>query len=190
MALAVAEALEHRGLPVQRISLVDTYLYPGSETWEGEGTGSLLALARETLVSELPGHAAAVESLLERAASLVRTSEPQTSDELLQRLLAWVDEEDAMGLGISDLMRRQLGIIAAHYTLLKGYRPARLHAPIDVYRASEWIGEGRRPPLLDGHSLTEGRTAVEEVPGSHYTLMRSPAVEILAARMAARCARP
>jgi thioesterase domain-containing protein len=80
---------------------------------------------------------------------------------------------------------RHLRVLLANVEARKGYRLHPYPGRVILLRASERSGGARQDPMLGWGELAAGGVEVHTVPGTHYTMLREPLVQVLAQRLKA-----
>jgi amino acid adenylation domain-containing protein/non-ribosomal peptide synthase protein (TIGR01720 family) len=168
VAFEMARQLDRAGEAVELVALLDTGVMRGGETPDArEYLGVLVAEILPQLTGQLP------------------------ADEPLDRQLAWLLEglrqrdQVAPGFELADL-RRYFDVYWTHILAAHAYAPRPYRGRVVLFRAMEGgtpalAGDG--DPTLGWAPLAGGGVEVEEVPGTHFNLTRSPHVQVLAGKL-------
>jgi thioesterase domain-containing protein len=185
LALAIAEAMEKKGVQVGSVSLVDTYLLVEDEsTVELDSVQNLILTFCNTIEEKYPEFAAWTY-VIDQMNALYDEILPLSSEERVERLLDWLGGMNFARGEFRDVLRQQLNLYNSHYSVLKAYKPSEIHAPLFVIWAGETLPRTNEFPV-DWDKYTSGGVRTEVVNGNHYSIMRPPAVQTLAERLAAR----
>ncbi|MDP9220207.1 MAG: amino acid adenylation domain-containing protein, partial [Actinomycetota bacterium] len=177
LAHAVAARLEAAGQRVSQVTLFDA-----------------------ALIGEVPGAAATLSYRLGAAfgplASAVAAADPHELEEAVDLLLAmpadqrgpaaiaWTRAAGFPALDDEWLLARQVALTRRHEELLRAHRAPVIRAPIGAWWANGSL-LSEQPPA-DWSRRTSGLVRSETVPGNHYTIMRPPVVDLLAAALVTR----
>lgn len=184
VSVAVAALLEQLGRTVQFVALLDAYL-PGSEPTRltFESLTQLLGQLSTGVLgpSFVPlGNAFAALSSADQQRLLRELADrsPREGLELIVELMA----KTSFGLP-EKAFRQHLELFAVHETLLHGYEPPMIRAPIFSWRALEPLAGHVQVPT-DWSKYTTGEVIEEALPCNHFTIVQPPAIEVIARRLA------
>ncbi|NVJ07525.1 non-ribosomal peptide synthase/polyketide synthase, partial [Myxococcus sp. AM001] len=171
VAFEMARQLEQQGEQVEQLMLIDAYAFdqrpaaPVGAEWIAtrfvEFTGQLLGLP----VSELMADA-----------------HPADEASLLGRLLALGRRTGALPPGVgAEQLHALYRVYESNLRALWDYQPGRYGGRVTLLRASET----HVPTGTDGGwaALAEGGVEVHELSGDHHSILRAPAVDVLAETM-------
>ncbi|WAM30343.1 thioesterase domain-containing protein [Myxococcus sp. NMCA1] len=172
VAFEMARQLEQQGEQVEQLTLIDAYAFdqrpvePVGAEWIAarfvEFTGQLLGLP----VSELMADA-----------------HPADEASLLGRLLALGRRTGVLAQGVgSEQLHALYRVYESNLRALWDYQPGRYGGRVTLLRASET----HVPTGTDGGwgALAAGGVEVHELSGDHHSILRAPAVDVLAETMA------
>jgi thioesterase domain-containing protein len=157
IALAAAQQLHLAGEPVALVAMLDTYLsLPDDEELDPDD-----------------------QAVIRWIAPLLNLSMDELKALPLDRQWELISERAgaAEGIGIAEI-RRLAATCTAHLAACARYRPQRYDGSVVLFAA-----ERRRNGLDPQWKPLCPRLRVEPVPGNHYSLLREPAVDVLAGRM-------
>ncbi len=172
VAFEMAQQLRRQGLEVSLLALFDSYIptTPGPHT-------------------ELDDDALLVQFTSD-ISGLYDLEEPLTQDADFQsltieeRLSSLLQEVVRKGCAMPDLNVKQLTrlfeVFRTNVRALLSYQPQSYPGRITFFRASEQIADLSADPAKDWRNLAAEGVEVHVVPGDHYTMLREPAVQIMA----------
>jgi pristinamycin I synthase-3/4 len=169
VAFEMARQLQRQGETVDRLVLLDSYA-PGSENGPLRGDGELVALFAYELAHLMGSHIELPPDFRERA----------TGD-----ALSWLTAEaERLGLlppGVdTEEIARRFAVFRANFRALERYAGGSCDAPALLLRAAG------SPAEAGWASLLTRPAEVLDLPGDHYSLLRPPLVEELAAALRER----
>jgi amino acid adenylation domain-containing protein len=176
IAFEMARQLERQGREVPLLALIDS-LAPARRPAPPAAGGDLVRLFAEDLAGllDLSG---------ERAEIQLPAAEPAA-------LRALCDIARAHGHLPHDLdaasVERLFAMFKAGHRALAGYTAEPYQGPVLLFTAGDEAA-GRRDPTLGWRDLAPGGLSLCSLPGNHYTIVRSPAVEEIAAALGTRLA--
>jgi thioesterase domain-containing protein len=110
-----------------------------------------------------------------------RDSQSHTIDERLASLLQKVESK---GCALPDLNVKQLSrlfeVFRTNVCAMLSYKPQFYPGRITFFRASEQIADNSIDPAKDWRDVAADGVEVHVVPGDHYTMLREPAVQVMA----------
>jgi amino acid adenylation domain-containing protein len=169
VAVSVADLLERDGREVAFVGLIDSYVPEG-------GTPDPL-LAPAAVLAGVVGDVAVEPQRLD---ALRRELHGLPLGERLERVTAWAREQGrAVPAAAHASLRRQAELVALHEGLLLRHRPPVARAELTVFSARDKLHSRD----TDWARYTSGPVHRRTVPGNHFTLLRPPNVEELAASL-------
>ncbi|MEX2502415.1 MAG: amino acid adenylation domain-containing protein, partial [Trueperaceae bacterium] len=101
----------------------------------------------------------------------------------LDRMLAWARHADLVPPDLDrDAFEARVQVFARHVRAMRAYRPGPYSGRLQLFEATEPLAGVRRDgPCWD--DLARGGVTRDTVPGDHYSMMRRPHVDALAARL-------
>jgi thioesterase domain-containing protein len=93
-----------------------------------------------------------------------------------------VIREVAQEAGTEDVLRL-LQVFKTNFRAMVSYSPQPYDGRVVLFRAACGLGAGMADPSLGWSGLARGVFTLHEVPGDHYSLVRAPDVDELAARL-------
>jgi thioesterase domain-containing protein/acyl carrier protein len=186
-AIAIAHKLERMGASVGFVGLIDTR-FPGNDQQaiDRDSLHHLLQSLRFSFADTIEILGDTMDLSLNQMDSLYEQLLPLSNDERIDYVCHWLDNLDLPHEGLSHLLKQQLTLYQHHYSMLKSFRPSMIHSPLLVLWAKEEIPGMQHQPQVDWTNHTSGGVFAETTEGNHFTIMRPPAVEILARRLIAQ----
>jgi amino acid adenylation domain-containing protein len=185
LALAVGGAIEKRGGRVSSIGLIDTYFLTDGELAARPGSARHFVLTLcEALAGEHSEFARVWEHVADHAASLAEELLPLSDEERLEALGDWLERMNLAGGDFRDVLKQRLRLFNAHHALLKAFQPSRLHTSFSVFWAQEPSPGLPATASIDWSEYTSVSISTQVINGNHFSLLRPPAVQVLAERLA------
>jgi thioesterase domain-containing protein len=104
----------------------------------------------------------------------------------LERLLAHAHAEGLVDSGLEPAQLQQIyAVFAAHAGALQGYQPGLVQARLMLFRAKFRPEAEPSDITLGWGDHAQGAVEIDSLPSDHYTMLRSPFVEVLAERLRA-----
>uniref|UniRef100_UPI00114454F3 alpha/beta fold hydrolase n=1 Tax=Myxococcus sp. AB025B TaxID=2562794 RepID=UPI00114454F3 len=175
VAFEMARELERQGQRVEQLILLDSFASTDELLTQGPDDALLLAGMAMDLA-----RTAGVESTL-RPESLAGLSE----DEQLARVIAHARESGWLPPEVQDSdLRAWRDVTRANLRVLSTFRPGAYGGPVLLLRAKDAKRERSVEPTHGwSRYVAPEQLEVEDVPGTHYTLLHAPHVQALAARI-------
>jgi thioesterase domain-containing protein/acyl carrier protein len=168
IAFEMAQQLRRQGLEVSLLAIFDSYV---GQSTEIDDYALLLQF-----ISDISGLYELDQSLTEGI-----DSPSQTTGERLASLLQEVVRK---GWAPPDLNLEQLcrlfEVFRTNIRAMLCYEPHRYPGRITLFRASEQITDNCIDPAMEWRNLAADGVEVHVVPGDHYTMLREPAVQVMA----------
>ncbi|MBI4470555.1 MAG: amino acid adenylation domain-containing protein [Acidobacteria bacterium] len=184
-AMTIASALEARGCKVGFLGLIDAYLKTEGEiTVEHQSLQNLILTLRGNLDGQFPGLDQFWNNLMDQSATLHGELLPLSNDQRLDRICDWLAALNPTFGQFRDVLKQQLSLYNIHHKLIKGFEPSKIGAPLYVCWAGEMMPGTNPPARVDWSKFTSGEVQVDIIDADHFTMMRPPAVERLAERLA------
>ena len=172
VAFEMAQQLRSQGLEVSLLALFDSYV-PASAGPPTEIDDHTLLVQ---FTSDISGLYDLKESLTQEADLPSHTIE--------ERLASILQEVVRKGCAPPDLNLKQLTrlfeVFRTNVRALLSYKPQFYPGRITFFRASEQIADISADPVKDWRNVAAEGVEVHVVPGDHYTMLREPAVQIMA----------
>lgn len=173
VAFEMARQLLENGQPVALLAMADA--------WRVPATGELTEDDRATIVS---GFAHDLGVSLDHVSVAWDHVWRLPPDEQVTYILDVVLAGRVLPEGISlTQVRRSLKLHLINIDAMRRYVARPVSCPIVLLRASEELSVTPRDPALGWGGLTTGSLDVLSVPGTHFTMLREPHVQILAERL-------
>ncbi|MFY1824898.1 alpha/beta fold hydrolase [Myxococcus fulvus] len=182
VAFQMARELERQGQRVEQLVLLDSFASTDELLTQVPDDALLLAGMSMDLA-----RTAGVESTL-RPESLVGLSEA----EQLARVVSHAREAGWLPREVGDeALRAWRDVTRANLRVLSTFRPGAYGGPVLLLRAKDARRERTVEPT-HGWSrwVAEAKIEVEDVPGTHYSLLHAPHVQALARRLVKRLSEP
>ena len=176
VALSIAKKLEERGHRIAFVALIDSYLRQAGSSaqpnpLEGLGLafGGVMAGAfREMDESER-------QSLLDEFILLAPA-------ERVRRAIAWGRHRGLLSESLApEMLEQQIKLSETHLDLLSAHSAPIVTAPLFIWWAKDNLREGRSRTDWASHSRGEAR--IDELEANHFTALRRPNCERIAARI-------
>ncbi|WP_408890509.1 non-ribosomal peptide synthase/polyketide synthase [Myxococcus faecalis] len=182
VAFEMARELERQGQRVEQLILLDSFASTDELLTQGPDDALLLAGMAMDLA-----RTAGVESTL-RPESLAGLSE----DEQLARVIAYARESGWLPPEVQDSdLRAWRDVTRANLRVLSTFRPGAYGGPVLLLRAKDAKRERSVEPTHGwSRYVAPEQLEVEDVPGTHYTLLHAPHVQALAARIVKHVSEP
>jgi thioesterase domain-containing protein len=172
VAFEMAQQLRAQGQAAALLALIDSHPPAGDPRPEAN---DLALLASFALDLGLPIHRASFD-----LADL-----GQTSDD--ERLTLVLQQAKEAGIVPPDVelaqIRRLFDVFKCNVRAMRRYAPRAYAGPIVLFKAQEALGDRPLAEDLGWGALAVGGLTVHESPGNHYTMMRTPNIEILAEQL-------
>nr|QEO74679.1 condensation domain-containing protein [uncultured bacterium] len=166
IAFEMAQQLRREGLEVSLLALFDSYVPVGPST-EIDDDALLLQFTSD------------ISGLYE----LEHITDLQ-SRTTAERLAFLLQEVMRKGCAPPDLNLKQLSrlfeIFRTNVRAMLSYKPGLYPGRITFFRASEQIADISSDPATDWRNVAADGVEVHVVPGDHYTMLREPAVQVMA----------
>jgi thioesterase domain-containing protein len=179
IAFEMAQQLKAQHQPVGLLALIDAYL-PDNQAMPQ--TDEIWFLANLVLSSGLPLN---VNLSLEVVGLLQARFAPLLPHERLSAMWSYL-KQAKVALPDMDLsqVHHLFDIFQSNTQALQCYTPRDYSSPIVLFQAGEHLLAMQREAVDSGwRTLVQGELAVHTLPGNHYSLLRKPAVEILAEQL-------
>ncbi|MCP3061461.1 alpha/beta fold hydrolase, partial [Myxococcus sp. K38C18041901] len=175
VAFEMARELERQGQRVEKLVLLDSFASTDELLTQGPDDALLLAGMAMDLA-----RTAGVESTL-RPESLAGLSE----DEQLTRVIAHARESGWLPRELQDAdLRAWRDVTRANLRVLSTFRPGNYGGSVLLLRAKDAKRERSVEPTHGwSRFVAQEKLEVEDVPGTHYSLLHAPHVQALAARI-------
>ncbi len=85
----------------------------------------------------------------------------------------------------SEQLARLLRVFMAHVRAMGAYRPGRFAGQITLFTAQESLAAGEQHPACDWETSSGAAVVAHVAPGNHFSLLREPDVQVLAAHLRA-----
>ena len=168
VAFEMAQQLHAQGHEVSLLALFDSYV-PGT-------LGPSAEIDDDALLVQFISDISGLYDLELEPSSTSRTIE--------ERLASLLQEVVRKGCAPPDLNLNQLGrlfeVFRTNVHAMLSYEPQPYPGRITFFRASEQIADNSIDPAKDWRNLAAEGVEVHVVPGDHYTMLREPAVQVMA----------
>ncbi len=172
VAFAMAQQLQDAGQMVERLLLLDSWAPTGDiDVVDVDEAALLLWFMRD--LGRLHGK----ELALSRAELQQLAPDEQLSHVLEQARTLRIVPPD---IGLPEL-GQALAVFQANMQALRDYQPRTYAGDVLLYRAAEYPATASSDPTLGWGRLVLGELRVQTIPGDHYSIVRRPQVETLAA---------
>ena len=172
VAFEMAQQLRGQGLEVSLLALFDSYV-PAS-------TGPRTEIDDDALLVQFTSD---ISGLYDLEESLTQETDLQ-SRTIEERLASLLQEVVRKGCAPPDLNLKQLTrlfeVFRTNVGALVSYKPQFYPGRITFFRASEQIADISTDPANAWRNMTGDGVEVHVVPGDHYTMLREPAVQVMA----------
>jgi amino acid adenylation domain-containing protein len=178
VAFEMAQQLQRQGQVVGLLALLDV---EAGELDEDQDARHPAELFIEDWASQFGKQVTFSEKRFQQLARDGILTDEQTDYVLEQARMAELIPPDVGALQIRDLSR----VYMANARAARSYVPHVYPGQVTLLKASERPPETARDRALGWNELSAGGVEVHVVPGNHYTMLRQPHVQVLAARLRA-----
>jgi len=184
LAMAIAEVIEEMGRTVHIVSLIDTGLpnYDRRQL-ETDEIQNLMGAIRDTFGPEFETIDAHWENMMSEASVLYRQLLPLSNDERLDLLCRWFEGMGFSPDQISGVVRQRLALYQRHLVMLQEWTLRAIHAPLVVFAAANAVPGAPLQEKIEWANYTSGGVEVETIDANHFTIVKPPAVALLAERL-------
>ncbi|HEU5378228.1 MAG TPA: amino acid adenylation domain-containing protein [Ktedonobacteraceae bacterium] len=174
IAFEMARQLQEAGQEIAHLILLDSYV-PDSSGHEDSPQGEIIQFIED--IANLLGIEEELSSL--QLELLAPDRQMERFLDLVHQLHLWPENT-----GLSSLQDR-LRVFQANGQALRTYKPRAYPGHLHLIRASEQMTEGEQDRTLGWSELAQGGIDLQILPGTHYTLMKKPDVQVLAEQLRA-----